>query len=210
MQAQAQVLLLNADYAPIRVIPWERAIGLIHRERAELVVGYARSMLHSIGKAMPWPAVVRLVRYVSARARVRFNRSNVLARDSYTCQFCGAQPRKNNRPDLAELTLDHVIPRAQSKPGPDGPVVTLASGKVIPVTCWLNVVAACYSCNSLKADRTPRQAGLKLQALPRAPTAADVLRMSMTRYTVPSEWVDFLPEGASEWGRYWTEELAAD
>ena len=205
--ASSQALLLNANYAPLRVIPWDDAIGHLLAGTADLVEQYANKFIHSVSTAHPWPAVLRLRDYAPVKPRMRFNRLNVLARDNYTCSYCGLAPKTSKgRPRLEELTLDHVIPRAQSKNG----TVRTADGDTIGVTCWLNIVCACNSCNLRKADRTPAQAGMKLLRQPRVPASMDVLRMSLRRVRVPSEWRDYLPEGAEAWGGYWDVELSSD
>lgn len=202
------VLLLNMDYKPIKVITWERAITLILDERAEMVEAYVGRWVRSVSDRMEWPAVVRLTTYVRNKARIRFNRQNVLARDAYQCAYCGIQPRtKQGTPDLYELTLDHVIPRAQSK---GGTVKAWRSGSTIAVTCWQNVVTACQTCNLRKADRTPEQAGMQLTFEPRVPSPTDVLRMSLRKTRAPTEWAEYLPEGASAWQGYWVDELDED
>ena len=212
-------LLLNADYTPYKVVPWRRAVELLLDERADLIEDYVGQVVRSVSSSMPWPAVLRLRAFVKPRVRVRFNRQNVLARDSWVCAYCGIEPkRRDGRPRLEDLTLDHVIPRAQSR---DGKVQAHRSvhsdRRKIPVTCWENVVTACSSCNSGKSDRTPEQAGLRLRIVPHAPTMTDVLRMSLRRVKVPDEWKEWLPEGAAEWGGigstegdYWTVELDPD
>jgi 5-methylcytosine-specific restriction endonuclease McrA len=192
---------LNVDYRPIKVITWERAILLLLEEKAELVTGYIGQLVRSASLSMPMPAVVRLRQYVNTTGRVRFNRANLLARDGYTCCYCGVKPRRNGKPFIEQLTLDHVIPRAQSKGG-----MVLKAGKKIPVTCWANVVTACESCNAIKADRTPEQAGMALLQVPRTPTQLDLLRMSLHRIRIPEEWKDHLPTD-SIWRGYWEEEL---
>ena len=202
-----QALLLNADYQPIKVIPWEKAVLLLLDERAELVEAYAERFVHSVSAAIPWPAVLRLVAYVDGRPRMRFSRQNVLARDHYRCAYCGIAPvRKNGRPKLEALTLDHVVPRAQSRGGK----VRLLSGLVVGVTCWENLVTACVDCNLRKADRTPNQAGMPLLQQPRKPNPIDVLRIHLRRERIPDEWTAYLPEGAKAWGGYWTDELDQD
>lgn len=79
-------------------------------------------------------------------AKVTFSRRNVLKRDRYTCQYCGVQP------GTEELTLDHVVPRAQGG-----------------ISSWTNSVAACVACNRKKADRTPEQAKMRLKREPVRP-----------------------------------------
>lgn len=196
-------LLLNADYQPLKVIPWQQAITLLLDETADMVVEYAGQVIRSAYTSFPRPAVVRLRRFVKPNGRLRFNRQNLLARDGYTCCYCGARPRTaSGRPSIEELTLDHVIPRAQSRNG----FVHTKDGRTLGVTCWENVVTACSSCNYRKADRTPEQAGMKLLRQPRLPSTLDVLRMSVTKIHIPTEWQDYLPED-SGWRTYWTAEL---
>jgi len=202
----AHALVLNADYAPLKVVSWQQAVLMVLDEKADLVTEYVGRLVRSASTAMPWPAVIRLRRFVHVSGRLRFNRQNVLARDGYTCGYCGVQPRvKTGRPDLSELTLDHVIPRAQSKNG----VVKSKDGRTLSITCWENVISACVDCNMVKADRTPEQAGMRLRKAPRSPTSLDVLRMSITKLHIPAEWQEYLPQG-SEWRGYWTEELDPD
>jgi 5-methylcytosine-specific restriction endonuclease McrA len=203
--AANNALLLNFDGTPIKVITWQRAFSLIVEGRAMLVEAYDR-VLRSVSEEFLWPAVVRLTAYRKLKARVRFNRANVLARDGYTCQYCGAAPRSRaGRPLVDQLTIDHVVPRAQAVSGR----VTRSDGKVVSITCWENVVCACETCNLRKADRTPAQAGMPLlrRVLPKAPQPVDVLRMSLYRSVIPTQWKDYLPESAGEWAGYWTDEL---
>lgn len=197
------VLVLNADGTPLRVVSWERAVTMLLEDKVALVEAYAGRMIRSASFGMPHPAVVVLRRYQAFRNRVRFNRQNVLARDGYTCQYCGRRPvRPSGRPDLAELTIDHVIPRAQSRGGQ----VVLKDGERVPVTCWSNVVTACVACNANKADKTPAEAKMPLRRVPRPPTGVDLLWMAVLQVDVPQEWRDWLPTG-SPWRDYWTVEL---
>ena len=187
------VLLLNADYTPMKLIRWERAVELELDGKAVTVTAVAGRFVRSARLVLPWPAVVALRRYAPARARVRFCTRNVQARDGHTCAYCGIRPRlADGRPDRGALTLDHVIPRAQARAG----VVFLPwSRRWVNVTCWENAATACRRCNHEKADRSPAQAGLTLRSVPRKPTAADVLRIVLDRVgRVPPEWEAWLPD----------------
>jgi 5-methylcytosine-specific restriction endonuclease McrA len=81
-----------------------------------------------------------------------FSRTPVLsndllfARDRHLCAYCGEcyAPR--------ELSRDHIMP--VSKGGRDQ---------------WTNVVTACRSCNTRKADQTPQQSGMALLYVPYTP-----------------------------------------
>lgn len=200
----SSVLVLNIDYTPLEVISWRCAMEKLVMGKVELVEEYAGRVVRSAREEFPFPAVVRLVgNYV--RRRVRLSRSNIFARDAYTCQYCGARPRRQSgAPDLQELTIDHVVPRAQSRGG----WVTLPwSGERVRVTSWKNVLTACGPCNFDKADRTPSEAGLTPRKTPRPPSTLDVAWMGIIKYRIPDEWKDYLPEG-SPWADYWDVELA--
>ncbi len=185
----AEVLLLNSDYSPIRVVSWERAITMLLSEKVSLVAQYADRVIRSPSTTLPWPAVVMLKAYSKMQNRVRFNRANVMARDLFRCQYCGLAPKtREGRPQPGALTLDHVVPRAQSR---DGTVVI--QGRRFPLTGWENVVACCKDCNRKKAARTPEQAGMRLLAVPRRPSPWDAVRLAFGRAVIPNEWSDFLP-----------------
>jgi 5-methylcytosine-specific restriction endonuclease McrA len=141
------VLVLNASYEPLNVISLRRAILLLLKEKAE-VVEATEAHLRAERLEVTVPSVIRLVTYVPVPPRLPLpvSRRTVMARDSYTCQYCGAQPGK------AQLTIDHVVPR--SKGGG---------------TTWDNVVAACAPCNRRKGNRSPEAANMMLQSKPERP-----------------------------------------
>lgn len=190
------VLLLNADYTPTKVIRWERAVELVLEGKAVEVAAWPGRFVRSASLAVPWPSVIALRRFTQPRGRVRFCSRNVAARDNYTCAYCGWSPRTpEGRPDREELTLDHVIPRAQAR---EGRVYLPWAKRWANVTCWENAVTACRSCNSRKADRTPAQANMTLRIFPRLPTPADALRMTLARLgEVPELWEPYLPAGVA-------------
>jgi len=127
----ARVLVLNATYEPINVCTLRRAAVLLLKEKAELLER-REGAIHSEHMTMERPDVIRLVSYVRVPReahRRKITRRAVLARDAWTCQYCGAR---------ANLTVDHVIPR--SKGGG---------------STWDNIVASCAPCNRRKGDRLP-------------------------------------------------------
>ena len=94
-----------------------------------------------------------------------FSKRNVLKRDKYTCQYCGAQTK--------DLTIDHVLPKSRRG-----------------VTSWDNVVTACQPCNHKKADKTPREAGLVLK---KAPVKPQLDVMTVLRKTASNPvWKKFI------------------
>lgn len=200
----SDVLLLNIDYTPLGVLNWRTAMEKIVSGKVELVQAYVDRVIRSPNREFPFPAVVRLVtRY--AKQKVRLNRRNIFARDAYTCQYCQVQPRRSSgRPDLEQLSIDHVVPRAQ---GREGKVLLPWSRERVPVTSWKNVLTACRPCNFRKADRTPGEAGLTMHKRPRAPNTLEIAWMRLLDETeFPDEWKQWLPVN-SPWRDYWEVEL---
>ena len=154
---QSPVLVLNATYEPINITAVRRAIVLVLKgvATAEEEDG---CYIHASRITFRVPSVIRLTEFRRIPHQSRaLSRKNILLRDRYTCQFCGrAFPAH-------ELTLDHVIPRSRGGH-----------------TDWDNLVACCHACNSLKGDRLPEEAGLKLLRSPRAftlHTSRQIMRM---------------------------------
>ncbi len=71
---------------------------------------------------------------------------SLFKRDKMGCQYCGKQPGSE------ELTIDHVVPRAQG-------------GQ----STWTNCVLASIDCKSKKADRTPSKTPMRLRKEPVRP-----------------------------------------
>ncbi len=115
------------------------------------------------------PQVIVLQKYGARPPRkLTFTRPNLYRRDEHTCQYCGEQLPSS------ELTMDHVLPR--SRGGKNG---------------WENCVAACEGCNGRKADKTPREAGMKLKKQPARP--AWTPKLLVPRTTRPrASWEPFL------------------
>ena len=164
----ASVLVLNATYEPLNVVSVRRAIVLLLKEKAE-VVEATRETLRSERKEYDYPLVIRLVTYVKVPRQMGLplTRRTVLARDQYTCQYCGTQPGKN------ALTVDHVVPR--SKGG---------------LTVWENVVAACAGCNQRKGNRTPHEASMALRSKPARPRYVAIVLLG--HGNAPNVWHKYL------------------
>jgi 5-methylcytosine-specific restriction endonuclease McrA len=143
----SSVLVLNATYEPLSVVSVQRAVVLLLKEKAEIVEA-AEAVLRSEHLTIPIPLVIRLVYYVRIPYRVSLpvTRRTVLARDHYTCQYCGDQPPRK------DLTVDHILPRSRGGH-----------------TTWENVVTACQRCNGRKGNRTPEEANMKLSSRPVRP-----------------------------------------
>ncbi len=163
----SRVLVLNASYEPINVCTTRRATVLVLKERAE-VLERGEGQLRSERMRMERPCVIRLVRYVRVPRDVRrrkITRKAVLARDAYTCQYCGREQ--------GGLTVDHVIPRSRGGS-----------------SAWDNIVAACAPCNRKKGNRLPNEASMPLRAHPKAPGPTIFIRIAAPR--VPDAWERYL------------------
>lgn len=164
-----QTLLVDLGYAPVKVIPWQRAIQLMFLGKAEVIEEYDQEV-RSTSIVIKIPAVVRLLRAFKRHKKpVKFSRVNIYARDNYRCQYCG------EKKPIGELTYDHVVPRAQG-------------GK----TTWTNIVSCCQECNAHKANRTPAQARMKLRKEPTQPMGVPSLVVEVSRESVPAAWRDYL------------------
>ena len=164
---RGRVLVLNATYEPLNVCTTRRALVLILKEKAE-VLEHGDGVLRSETMRLDQPEVIRLVSFVRVPRdihRRRITRKAVLARDAWTCQYCGSTK--------AGLTVDHVIPRSRG-------------GESI----WENIVASCASCNRRKGNRLPREIRMHPRKLPKAPGPNVFIRVAAP--TPPATWSQYL------------------
>jgi len=168
------VLVLNQNYEPLNVCNVRRAFVLVDRGKAEIIEN-GRGYLHTTTLIFEIPSVIRLV-YLIRRPRPqgRLTRRDVFLRDKFKCQYCRRPTR--------ELTLDHVLPRHRG------------GGHN-----WENVVAACKSCNHLKAGRTPEEAQMYLLKEPYQPTYS-YYRSFYQYLQSQSGWRKFIPGGDTDFG----------
>jgi 5-methylcytosine-specific restriction endonuclease McrA len=162
-----RVLVLNASYEPINVCNLRRATVLVLKERAE-VIERGEGALHSERLVLDRPCVIRLIRYIRIPRDVhrrKITRKAVLARDAWTCQYCGHQ--------ASGLTVDHVIPRSRG-------------GESV----WENIVASCAPCNRRKGNLTPREARMHPRSRPRPPGPTVFIRLASPR--IPGAWEPYL------------------
>lgn len=164
-----EVLLLNHDFTPLNICSLKRAIGLLFVGKAD-VIHYDGTYIRTPSGAFEAPSVIRL-RYKVSRPipELKLTRKNILARDNYTCQYCGQKG--------GELTVDHVVPKKMG-------------GK----TDWDNLVCCCKRCNSKKKDKTPKQAGMQLLRQPRKPSFIPFISLTKYRRCLEREdWRPYLP-----------------
>ena len=186
-------LVLNRNWQPVYVATVARALVLLWNESARVVDPHDYQMydwadwsrltprdgephIQAVSSRIRVPEVVTLAHYDRLpTAAVSFSRRNLFKRDHYTCQYCSEQPGND------ELTIDHVLPRAQGG-----------------TSTWENCVLACVACNKRKADRTLEQAGLRLRKPPVRPAWKPLYSAHAVRI---ASWSKFVSEA------YWNATL---
>ena len=137
-----RVLLLNFSYEPLGTVGVARAVCLWFRGKVSVEEHDGENVLRSPSQTIHVPSVIRLRTYINVRRRrqeTAMKRARIYIRDKYRCQYCG------DHKHAQDLTLDHILPRAQG-------------GESTPQ----NLVTACVSCNQRKGNRTPEQARMPL------------------------------------------------
>jgi 5-methylcytosine-specific restriction endonuclease McrA len=167
-------LVLTPWMSPLMVVPWQAAVTMMFLDKVDVLENYDEQ-IRSPSTTIPMPAVVRLRKAVKdTKTGVKFSRTNVMTRDRFTCQYCGAKL------PMSQLNYDHVVPRR-------------LGGK----TVWENIVTACYPCNGRKAGRTPEMAGMRLLRKPFRPRSLPVSTVVPTHRRVPDAWVPYVPAGTA-------------
>jgi 5-methylcytosine-specific restriction endonuclease McrA len=190
---QQPALVLNRNWQPVNITSVARSLSMVFAGTARVVdpdtyqlfdwddwarldPGDDDPFIQAISKRFCVPEVINLVAFDRLpKSTVTFSRRNIFKRDKFTCQYCGVQPSHD------DLTIDHVVPRAQN-------------GQ----STWENCVLACVACNHGKADRTPEQARMRLRKKPERPAWSPTYSRHKMRI---SSWKKFLSEA------YWNTEL---
>jgi len=187
-------LVLNRSWMAITTTTVRRALSLVYLDAArvicpetyqahdfdswsELSVARDEPCVSTVALRVKVPEIIVLLFYDEMPKRsVAFSRRNLYRRDQFACQYCGG------RPGSEELTIDHIVPRSEG-------------GR----TTWRNCVLACVECNKRKANRSPRQAGMRLLRQPKVPKWSWDVEIALGRRR--ASWETFLSE------RYWNVEL---
>ena len=180
-------LVLNRSWQPVHVTTVRRALCMVFREAARIIcpetlatydfAGWVEqpappeaAVIRSPSVQIVAPEVILLARYNRVPSHAApFTRRNLFLRDDYTCQYCGRKSANSH------LSVDHVQPRSRGG-----------------TTTWENCVLACVGCNARKADRTLREAGLKLLRKPERPRWTPYLNLSPNQRM--ESWTKFTPE----------------
>lgn len=150
---------------------WQALSQLRHEDEQEHGLGDVprTDWIRSPRQLIEVPRIVRLTEFNQVpKSTLRFNRSNLYARDNQQCQYCGKHI------PLSKMSLDHVIPRSQG------------GG-----TSWENIVCSCVRCNTSKGGRTPKQAHMKLLNKPHKPEGFAALPINQANDKFDA-WAPFL------------------
>ena len=161
-----RVLVLNQSYQPLMIIGAKRAIILLLSDKSECIENYS-DVIRSQSFSMSLPSVIRVNRYIRFfRSEVLLNRTNILKRDNFTCQYCS---RKSN-----SMTIDHIMPK--NKGGKDS---------------WSNLVAACSKCNTKKGNDLLETMQMKLLKKPKKPNYLFYFKQYINK-DVQDSWKEYL------------------
>ena len=196
---QSPVLVLNRLWQAVNVCTARRALTLLFEGRAEVVYesnsgqfqtfdfsGWrsftensdSQSSVSTVSFKIGIPRVILLAVFDRfPKKEVKFTRHNIFERDKNTCQYCGEIF------DRSELNLDHVIPRDRQGP-----------------TNWENIVCSCIPCNTRKANRTPKEASMRLIRQPTRPKWRPFMQVNL-RTNGHESWKHFLDVA------YWNVEI---
>ena len=188
-----RVLVLNRNWQAVNIVGVRRAFGLLWQDHARVIntqngefapmdagewiaysqdveTGPGQDFIHTIRVDILIPKVLLLRSFDRLPiSEIKFNRENVFIRDGFICQYTG----KRCKP--SDLTLDHVIPRERG-------------GR----TSWENIVTCRRDINSLKANRLPHEAGLRLIRKPFRPKWRPFSAV-VASSEIEREWRHFLP-----------------
>ena len=180
-------LVLNRSWRPVHVTTVRRALCMVFRDAARIVEPESLAT-YSFSEWIEFPPPANAPAIRSPRLRVAapevvllrhydrvpsheapFTRRNLFLRDDFTCQYCGV------RASGERLSVDHILPRSRGGS-----------------TSWENCVLACVSCNARKADRTLKEAGLRLLRPPERPRWSPYLTLRPSQRM--ESWQRFAPE----------------
>lgn len=184
-----QCLLLNADYTPIRIISWKKAIiwsmkyDIYHKYGIEIISYYDDEFIQGTNeKKYAVPAVAKTRYFFNLYHKtINFSRKNLFIRDNYTCQYCG------QKLPISQLTYDHVIPKSR-----------FDIKNKHKCTNWINIVTSCWKCNHKKGNKTPKEANMVLLNQPVVPKYCSIyLPWYRDFFTIDGsfpEWAPFIQD----------------
>jgi len=174
-----KTLILNADYTPYDIVPWQKSIVKVLCDQTVVVLSeYEYVVRDGKGNGYRVPAVVVLKNYIPHQnKRAPYTKANIYARDFNRCQYC------NLHIQGPERTIDHVIPKSKFN----------AQKYKFKVNSFENLVTSCKSCNTRKSDRTPREAGMNLLRKPTSISRAQAYYNKLCLISnIPNQWRTYI------------------
>ncbi len=177
-----RALVLNADFRPISVAPlhtlsWRESIEAKISD-SHIIIEEYDVCVRSARDTFTIPSVVAIKEYLDMTVPAAKTRFNIMLAHGFRCVYCGPRFR------VEDLTFDHVIPKSKGGPG-----------------SFDNLVPSCRDCNSKKADRTPKQAGMPLLSEPYHPSRAKLNSLALQFVTQKKDlhksWIDYIYWGSS-------------
>ena len=181
------ILTLDQNGIPHRWITWQHAVWYYAKERVAWETGSAAFTVNG-GKSRDTGEIssVSAASIIAIRGKAMamksfnqvppLNNRELFHRDRHVCGYCGGIFSHS------KLTRDHIIP--YSRRGMD---------------TWMNVVAACRSCNERKGSRLPEEAHMELVYAPYVPNRAEFLILANRRILV--DQMEFLKQHVSAQSR---------
>lgn len=128
--------------------------------------------INTISRPVRVPRVLLLDEYSDLPMKeIHLNRQSVFERDGHQCQYCGQIKRSH------ELNLDHITPKERGG-----------------ALSWDNIVTSCIRCNTVKSNRTPKEANMRLLKKPRQPKSRPFVAYILGQ-EIHEEWKHFLHFG---------------
>ena len=163
MSAHPLILTLDQHGSPNRWVSWQHACFYYAKDLVAWAAGeHSFVIIGGINRLTGLRSEIHANSIIAIRGKPLTGKSlhqvpplsnrELFHRDRQICAYCGDLLPGNR------LTRDHVLPVSQG-------------GRDI----WMNVVAACKSCNQRKSGRTPEQAGMELLYAPYVPNKAEYL-----------------------------------
>lgn len=168
--AAIRILLLDAGGMPVRWAEWTEAVTILASGESAWTYGEPIAIARGGTRADGARSLIEIPPVLAKRGvhdpdlfgrTPKLDNAMLFARDRHLCLYCG------ERFHWHQLSRDHVIPRCLG--GQDA---------------WENVVTACRRCNHHKGGRSPEQAGLRLLAVPYAPSHAEGLILAGRRVLI--------------------------
>ena len=181
------ILTLDQNGIPHRWVTWQHAVWYYAKARVAWETGSEAFTVNGgksrdTGEVSTCSAASIIAIRGKAMAMKSFNQvpplnnRELFHRDRHVCGYCGGIFSHS------KLTRDHIIP--YSRRGLD---------------TWMNVVAACRSCNERKGSRLPEEAHMELVYAPYVPNRAEFLILANRR--ILADQMEFLKQHVSAQSR---------